>query len=206
MEPTPENEPPHKRWRPFYSMRSEPWEFTSSLTPNELLARLRSRWAKPYRVYGKGLREYHISATLHPNNWVYVRTKVPEPESGTLLSAFSGAWGQCFVGQIEQTETGSRLTGLVGLKPPSYPFYLLMSFAVTFLFFGYSPFGLLLYATLLTPLAVPEGFRAKWRRRAIWKFLNAATQTPKGEPMLDDIDKGMRDLRQKWAEARSSEA
>lgn len=192
VENNPGDGPLHYAWRPFASIRSEEWEFASPLMPDELSTRLEASWNTPFRVYGPGAWGlYRISAVPQSHGGFFVRLRENDRYQEFPLTrwAFRKKYGQRFTGRIEPEANGSRLLGRVGLQIPSVLTVLLFT-AISLYFATVVGVGILFLVALAVMAAViRELVRVRRRRAAIWKFLHAATQTPAGGKLIDDIDR-----------------
>jgi hypothetical protein len=187
----------------------EEWSFDSQLSPEELHARLNATWEEPFRVFGRrAWRMYRLCAVFRRDGSIVVRDfdenrgKFARPLDPVRLTRL--ATGQRFIGRIKATEKGSRLEGWA----------------------EYGNFGRHMATTLVfLALIAPEGFGAvlamlavvsaaiqcmglfgstllaSRQREAFWRFLEAATRTPPGEPLLDDVHLDAKKLKEMRAGA-----
>lgn len=193
----------------------EEWSFDSRLSPEELHARLNATWDQPFRVFGRrAWRMYRLCAVFRRDGSVVVRDfdenrgKFVRPLDPVRLTRWAS--GQRFIGRIKEIENGSRLEGWAEYGN----FGRRMAWTLTF--FAFSVFvalkapgslwaGLAMLAVVSAAIQCMALFGstllASRKREAFWRFLDAATRTPPGEPLLDDVHLDAKKLREMRADA-----
>lgn len=179
----------------------EEWSFDSQLSPEELHARLNATWDEPFRVFGRrAWRMYRLCAVFRRDGSVVVRHfdenrgKFLRPLDPVRLTRLEP--GQRFIGRIKATEKGSRLQGWAEYGN----FGRNMVWTLAFLFFSVfvalkapdSPWATLamlaaISAAIQCMMLLGSTLLASRKREAFWRFLDATTRTPPGEPLLDDV-------------------
>jgi len=187
-----EDDPPFALQQ-FSSLRSEKWEFKSSLTPNELRTRLNASWDEPFQVFGPGAWSlYKVRAVTLPDGWIFVRplNDLYQGEFSITRKHFSRMTGQYFSGEISPTSDGSKLIGWARVRMFS-GFNIMAAILIalgTSAAIGGGALFVLAMSGMLAVLAITSKiYRGRLRRAAIWKFLHAATTTPAGEELMDEI-------------------
>jgi hypothetical protein len=197
-------------WRPL-----EEWSFDSPLSPEELRARLEATWDHPFRVFGRrAWRVYRLCAVFRRDGSVVVRVFNNENRHKFVRHLnpvrLTKRPGQRFIGRIKATEEGSRLEGWAEYGNFGRELFWTICWFVAFVAFvraapsgpGYFLSAFALAGIVFQCFALPGStLLASRHREAFWRFLDAATSTPPGEPLRDDVHLENEELKEAKAQA-----